>query len=209
MKHKKILASLVLVSGIAGYNATEANGNIIVNNLEAGYVVESAEKRKKNSLEDLANLVVVPAGEVSNNNIVITYGTAINLAGNKYLEMKAAPGYEYTTVLNIPEGERFIIIDKSNSKWYEVEYNGEIGFVEGTFVKESIEQYTFKNAEIRNLDKENLYIKSDASDEAGDIGFITTGNKVQVIDEKEDGWCLVKCENGIIGYVNINNFNFV
>ena len=119
---------------------------------------------------------------------------------NLNLRVKASTSSKIITT--IPKGQTIEIIEKLNSGWYKVNYNGKTGYVSSNYV--SINGSTENKPSIvteKGVTTENLNLRAKSSTSSKIITTIPKGKTIEIIEKLNSGWYKVNY-NGKTGYVS-------
>ena len=103
--------------------------------------------------------------------------------------------------------------------WYKVSYNGMTGWIDGSYVTAGIanqgssvnnnQSTAMQTAVVGNLNGyPELHIRSAATVNSSQIGYLTQGYIVKVLQNMNNGWYKILCQNGLVGYVDGAYLNF-
>lgn len=126
---------------------------------------------------------------------VIAQGVATVTAS--VLNIRSGPGTSYAIVSTVNSGAEVIILEKTSSSWYHINYNGTEGYVCTDYLKNET-----ATAELRVIGKVNnseVRFRSAASTSSSVLGVIPQGTAVTVIGI-DNGWYQLNY-NGQIGYM--------
>lgn len=82
--------------------------------------------------------------------LLLAIGTALyaqthyNISGNG-LNLRNEPNTSATVVTSIPPNAKITVLDKSNSEWYKVKYDGKTGYVSAKYISENPQQNNTSN----------------------------------------------------------------
>ena len=105
-------------------------------------------------------------------------------------------------ITTIPKGKTIEIVEKLNSGWYKVNYNGKTGYVSSSYV--SINGSTENKPSIvteKGVTTENLNLRVEASTSSKIITTIPKGKTIEIVEKLNSGWYKVNY-NGKTGYVS-------
>ena len=105
-------------------------------------------------------------------------------------------------ITTIPKGKTIEIVEKLNSGWYKVNYNGKTGYVSSSYV--SINGSTENKPSIvteKGVTTANLNLRVKASTSSKIITTIPKGQTIEIIEKLNSGWYKVNY-NGKTGYVS-------
>ena len=119
---------------------------------------------------------------------------------NLNLRVKASTSSKIITT--IPKGQTIEIVEKLNSGWYKVNYNGKTGYVSSSYV--SINGSTENKPSIvteKGVTTANLNLRVKASTSSKIITTIPKGKTIEIVEKLNSGWYKVNY-NGKTGYVS-------
>ena len=61
---------------------------------------------------------------------------AITTNPNSYLNLRVEPTKKSKAITQIPKGEKVIVINKDNPEWWNIKYNGHVGYAASQYLKE-------------------------------------------------------------------------
>ena len=105
-------------------------------------------------------------------------------------------------ITTIPKGKTIEIVEKLNSGWYKVNYNGKTGYVSSSYV--SINGSTENKPSIvteKGVTTANLNLRVEASTSSKIITTIPKGKTIEIVEKLNSGWYKVNY-NGKTGYVS-------
>ena len=105
-------------------------------------------------------------------------------------------------ITTIPKGKTIEIVEKLNSGWYKVNYNGKTGYVSSSYV--SINGSTENKPSIvteKGVTTANLNLRVKASTSSKIITTIPKGQTIEIVEKLNSGWYKVNY-NGKTGYVS-------
>lgn len=115
----------------------------------------------------------------------LTYSAAANL------NLRSGPSTKYRILGTIKKGSGLTVTSTGTKGWYQVKYNGKIGYVSSQYVKASGTSSTAATTTQANLHYyaiTNLNVRSGASTAYPKIGVINTGAAVSVQAKTSNGW---------------------
>ena len=117
--------------------------------------------------------------------------------------LRTSPSTSSSIVGTIPKGTIVYLIDSSNG-WYQVSYNGQIGWVSGNLVA-SIE--SGKYVAINNVYQ--LNIRSNPSTSSSIVGVLSQNQYAQVLDYSSDGNWIKISINGVQGFASSKYLSYI
>ena len=105
-------------------------------------------------------------------------------------------------ITTIPKGKTIEIVEKLNSGWYKVNYNGKTGYVSSSYV--SINGSTENKPSIvteKGVTTANLNLRVGSSTSSKIITTIPKGKTIEIVEKLNSGWYKVNY-NGKTGYVS-------
>lgn len=108
------------------------------------------------------------------------------------VNLRTGPGMGYRVKDVLYRGDILIVLDKYNSRWYEVQvaYDDEFGYVNSSYITNGVAGYTTANVNLRRA----------ASTSSGIRLVIPSGSSVRVLNVGKN-WSRVKY-SGYVGYVS-------
>ncbi|MCB2287262.1 SH3 domain-containing protein [Clostridium algidicarnis] len=147
---------------------------------------------------------------------IASKGEVINVSSN--LNIRESAGTNYSIVGYLIGGQQFNIKGKTGD-WYNIEFNGKVGFIHKDYVKELNADAPTKPVEPKPSEKpvekpsetasskgevinvsSNLRMRSSASTSASVVGYLNGGEKFDIKGKTSD-WYLIEF-NGKTGYVH-------
>lgn len=126
---------------------------------------------------------------------VLSYGAATVNATS--LNLRSGPSTDYERVTLIMKNQRLVILDKGDGKWYHVNYEGKIGYVDADYLKDVNTVENFNAA--GELTADSVRLREKPNTDSSVLASLSTGTKVTVIGINE-GWYKVNV-SGKTGYV--------
>ena len=126
------------------------------------------------------------------------------------LNMRTSASTSASVITTIPKGTSVEVVDKSNSDWYKVNYNGQTGYVSSKYITLGNNNSSDNNnttttppatATENGVTTANLNMRTSASTSASIITTIAKGSTVEIVDKSNPNWYKVKY-NGQTGYVS-------
>ena len=125
----------------------------------------------------------------------LAYGAAT--VGAQGLRMRAGPDSTYRKVNELKEGDIVVILDRSNSEWYKINFNGSVGYVNASLLRDILTVESFYAKGYTTAERVNIRDKPKVSGEVKGTYVKYTEMTITGID---NGWYRVKYD-GITGYV--------
>ena len=127
----------------------------------------------------------------------INKGQVVNVTST--LRIRESASTSSAVLGTIRNGSTFDIISKSGS-WYQIKYNGIIGYVHGDYVKEvEASSAISTKGKVYNVST-NLRVRSGASTSSSVLGYLTNNTEVNIVGS-EGEWYKIQY-NGGYGYVS-------
>ena len=127
----------------------------------------------------------------------INKGQVVNVTST--LRIRESASTSSAVLGTIRNGSTFDIISKSGS-WYQIKYNGIIGYVHGDYVKEIAASSSISTkGKVYNVST-NLRVRSGASTSSSVLGYLTNNTEVNIVGS-EGEWYKIQY-NGGYGYVS-------
>ncbi|MDO5702303.1 MAG: SH3 domain-containing protein [Lachnospiraceae bacterium] len=132
------------------------------------------------------------------------------------LRTKAGSTSSDTIITTIPKGVTVTLVGKSTkySNWYYIEYNGQQGFVEGTYLTTTSSSTDSDDDDDEPTSSYTRYLTANvnlrSSAKINSSNIITTvakGTKVTVYSQTSSGWYYVSIPSGTKGYMKSGYFS--
>lgn len=125
----------------------------------------------------------------------IIYGAATVNATS--LNIRSGPGTDYSVIGSVPDEEIVVIIERTNSKWYNICYDGTVGYVCTDFL---VDIYTAEDFEgYGRVSGDYVRYRALPGPTGSILGELNTGDTVNILGVN-NGWFKVEVE-GVIGYM--------
>lgn len=125
----------------------------------------------------------------------LVYGAATVDATS--LNIRSGPGLNYDTIATIGSSAIIVILERTSSEWYYINYNGIKGYVSTEYLKDVLTRENFSATGVVNGD--DVFIRTGPSTGDSTITTYSTGTTMSVIGINE-GWYKVKVD-GHTGYM--------
>ncbi|MBQ4040623.1 MAG: SH3 domain-containing protein [Oscillospiraceae bacterium] len=113
------------------------------------------------------------------------------------LNIRSGPGTNYSIVDTVKNGEIVVIIEKSTSEWYRINYDGTVGYVSSRYLKNVLTAENF-DAE-GTVNDTSVRYRTGPSTSHTSLGTIPKGTEVDIIGIN-NGWYKLTY-NGTTGYM--------
>ncbi|MBQ6756065.1 MAG: SH3 domain-containing protein [Oscillospiraceae bacterium] len=125
----------------------------------------------------------------------LSYGAATVNATS--LNLRSGPSTDYERITLIMKNQRLVILDKGDGKWYHVNYEGKVGYVDADYLKDvnTVENFNASG----EITATSVRLREKPNTDSNVLASLDSGNKVSVIGINE-GWYKVKV-SGKTGYV--------
>lgn len=125
----------------------------------------------------------------------LSYGAATVNATS--LNLRSGPSTDYERVTLIMKNQRLVILDKGDGKWYHVNYEGKVGYVDADYLKDvnTVENFNASG----EITADSVRLREKPNTGSAILAALDSGTKVNVIGINE-GWYKVKV-SGKTGYV--------
>ena len=125
----------------------------------------------------------------------LSYGAATVNATS--LNLRSGPSTDYERITLIMKNQRLVILDKGDGKWYHVNYEGKVGYVDADYLKDvnTVENFNASG----EITATSVRLREKPNTDANVLASLDSGNEVSVIGINE-GWYKVKV-SGKTGYV--------
>ena len=125
----------------------------------------------------------------------LAYGAA-TVSGDG-LRLRSGPGTTYSVVIYLNEGDIVVILERTNSEWYQVNFHGNIGYVSVPLLRDILTAENF-NAQGKVIgDRVNMRAKPNTTSEV--LGSYSK-NTVMTVIGINNGWYKVKHDSKT-GYI--------
>ena len=138
------------------------------------------------------SILVIPANAAGGS---IAWGAATVDASS--LNIRKGPGTDYDRVGIVAGGTILVILEKTNSDWYKVNYSGTVGYASTEYLTEVLKAENFKA--IGTVNGDDVRMRKGHSTDTDVITTYDTGDKVNIIGINE-GWYKVTGNDGT-GYI--------
>lgn len=116
------------------------------------------------------------------------------------LNIRSGPSTDYDALTAVIDGTRMVILDTGDGQWYHVNYQGTVGYVDSTYLREILTAENFKATGTLIATDVNMRAKPNtSSDVLCTISNADLNTEVQVIGIN-NGWYKLTY-NGFTGYV--------
>jgi len=125
----------------------------------------------------------------------LAYGAAT--VDTDLLRLRSGPGLTHSVVTLLSEGDIIVVLERTNSEWYRVNFHGQTGYVSTKYLKDVLTAENF-NAQGRITgDRVNIRMRPNTTSDV--LGTYPSGTVMTVIGINT-GWYKVT-HNGLTGYV--------
>ena len=119
------------------------------------------------------------------------------------LNIRSGPSTDYAPITAIISGTRIVILDKGDGKWFHINYQGTVGYVDSEYLKEVVTRENFKAT--GTLTATDVRLRAKPNTESDVLGIYktnsTAGDEITVdVIGINDGWFKVKYD-GKTGYI--------
>ena len=155
-------------------------------------------KIAKTSVIALLIIVIIasmlPMGALASGN-GLAYGAAT--VDTQNLRLRSGPGLNHSVITLLAEGDIVVILERTNSEWYKVNFHGNVGFVSVSFLRDILLAENFNALGRITGSRVNLRARPNTS---SDILTSYTENTELTIIGINNGW--YKIQNaGLTGYI--------
>ena len=113
------------------------------------------------------------------------------------LRLRAEASTSASIVTTMDKGVAVAILDDSIDGWYQINFNGKIGYVSADFM--AVDQDNIFESYGR-VNASGVNVRSDSSTD-GDIVAVLGSGDIVTVSAFEDGWYAITCEYGTEGYI--------
>lgn len=133
----------------------------------------------------------------------IVYGAATVDAD--YLNIRSGPGMSYSVIGSVSDGKIVVIIERTSDAWYEICYDGTVGYVSTDFL---VDVYTAEDFEgYGRVCGDYVRYRALPGPTGSILGELNTGDIVDILGVN-NGWYKVEV-NGVIGYMRSDYIKLV
>jgi len=133
----------------------------------------------------------------------LAYGAAT--VGTSSLRLRSGPGTSHSVITHLNEGDIVVILERTTSEWYFVNFHGQLGYVNTGFLRDVLTAENFNAQGSVTGDMVNIRLKPNTSSDV--LSTLKQGTVVTVIGINS-GWYKVK-HNGDTGYVRSDLMNII
>jgi len=133
----------------------------------------------------------------------LAYGAAT--VDTQDLRLRTGPGTTYSIITHLSEGDIVVILERTNSEWYMVNFHGSVGFVSAPLLRDVLTAENFNAQGKITGDRVNIRIKPKTS---SDILGTYEKNTTMTVIGINNGWYKVK-HDGNTGYVRSDYMDIV
>ena len=139
-----------------------------------------------------ASLLTIGASAVGN---TMAYGAAT--VSGPSLNLRSGPGTTHSVVAQLNEGDIVVILERTDSEWYKINYHGLVGYVNVPFLKDILVAENFNAQGKVTGDYVNMRAKPDTASDK--IETYASGTVLTVVGIN-NGWYKV-AKDGQTGYI--------
>ncbi len=139
--------------------------------------------------------VIIPAQYITSAAGSIAYGAATVDATS--LNIRSGPETTYDVVFTVGSNERMVILEKTNSDWYHVNYHGVVGYVAALYLKDVLTAENFDA--VGEFTGDDVRMRDEPSTAGAVLGDGDNGTIVKVVGIN-NGWYKIVFD-GVTGYV--------
>ena len=125
----------------------------------------------------------------------LAYGAATVAATS--LNIRSGSGTDYDRVTVVSRGTILVILEKTSSEWYKVNYNGAVGYVSSEYLTNELTAENFNAT--GTITASDVRMRSQPHTDSGVLGLYQNGTQVAVIGIN-NGWYKVQY-SGLTGYI--------
>ena len=140
---------------------------------------------------------------VASANGTLAYGAAT--VSGPALNIRSGPGTSYSVVSQLNEGDIVVILERTDSEWYQINYHGIVGYVNVPFLRDILTAENFNAQGKITGDLVNIRSKPDMTSDL--LGTYAEGTVMTVIGINS-GWYKVKHESKT-GYVRSDYMDII
>lgn len=138
-----------------------------------------------------STLLIIPAAA----NNTLAYGAAtVDVQG---LRLRSGPGTSHSVITHLSEGNIVVVLERTNSEWHKVNYQGNVGFVSVPLLRDIITAENF-NAQGR-ITGSRVNVRARPTTSSDVLGTYSVNTSMNVIGIN-DGWYKIQ-HAGNTGYV--------
>ena len=139
----------------------------------------------------VTSLLTISAGA----NGTLAYGAAT--ADTQGLRVRSGPGLTHSVVTHLSEGDIVVILERTNSEWYKVNFHGSVGYVSAPLLRDVLTAENFNAQGKITGDRVNIRTKPNTSSDV--LASYSQGTVMTVIGIN-NGWYKVR-HDGYTGYI--------
>lgn len=147
--------------------------------------------------------IIIPAQYITSNAGNLVYGAATVDATS--LNIRSGPDTTYDVVYTLGNNVRMVILEKTNSDWYRVNYHGIVGYVASMYLKDVLTAENFDAAGIVTGDDVRMRSAPSVSGKA--LLVADSGTIVKVIGIN-NGWYKI-IHNGVTAYIRSDYLSII
>lgn len=125
----------------------------------------------------------------------LAYGAAT--VDTQVLRLRSGPGTSYDVIDKLAEGDIIIVLERTNSEWYKINFHGTVGFVSAELLREVLTAENFNALGSVTGDRVNIREKPNTT---SDILATYSQDTVMTVIGINNGWYKVR-HDGFTGYI--------
>ncbi|MDR1590133.1 MAG: C40 family peptidase [Oscillospiraceae bacterium] len=133
----------------------------------------------------------------------LAYGAATVEATQ--LNVRSGPGMSNSIVATLDDSDIVVILEKTNSEWFRINFNGTEGYAKSEFFRDVLTAENFTAT--GKLTGDSVYIRESPSTVADPLGYYNSGTSMSVIGINS-GWYKVR-HDGLTGYIRSDYMKIV
>ena len=133
----------------------------------------------------------------------LAYGAATVVGTG--LRIRTGPTMQHSIITHLCEGDIVVILERTNSEWYYINFHGTTGYVSVEFLKDVLTAENFNATGLLTGDTVNMRAKPNTSSDV--LGIYTENTEMTVIGIN-NGWYKVKHDNNT-GYIRSDYLSII
>jgi len=125
----------------------------------------------------------------------VAYGAAT--VDTQHLRLRTGPGLDHSVITHLSEGDIVVILARTNSEWYYVNFHGMTGYVSVQYLRDVLTAENFNAQGEVTGDRVNIRIKPDIT---SDVLGTYSERTVMTVIGINNGWYKVR-HDGLTGYI--------
>ena len=130
---------------------------------------------------------------------VIATGTVVNAST---LNVRSGASTSHSKIGSLKQGQKVEITKVMSNGWYQIKFNGGVGYVSNAYIKKNAKQSSNQTTETFTstktgtvVDASTLNVRSGASTSHNKVGSLKEGQTVAILKTMDNGWYQIKFKN--------------